>query len=159
VTVGAAKDVLVICYGNPLRSDDGVGWRVAELLAEDPRAAGAEVLARHQLTPELAEDVSRAGLVVLVDASGGPGAAGSVSSNPLGASPASGSVYSHHVDPVLLLQLAGAWFGHAPPAVQVSIRAAQLGAGTGLSAPVAAAMPALVDAVIDAIGLHGRVHA
>ena len=64
-----AEDVLVIGYGNPLRGDDGAGWKAAELLAEDPRLAGAVVLARHQLTPELADDVSRASLVVLVDAS------------------------------------------------------------------------------------------
>ena len=67
--------VLVVGYGNPLRSDDGVGWRAAQLLATDPRLAGARVLARHQLVPELALDVSRAPLVVLVDAAadGDPG--------------------------------------------------------------------------------------
>jgi hydrogenase maturation protease len=157
--VNVAEDVLVIGYGNPLRGDDGAGWRAAELLVDDPRAAGARVLARHQLTPELAEDVSRANLVVLIDASREPGAAGSVSSTALPDTPASGSVYSHHVDPALLLQLAGTWFGHAPPAVQVSIRAGDLEVGTDLSAPVVAAMPALVDAVIDAIRAHEQVHA
>ena len=33
---------LVIGYGNPLRSDDGVGWHVAERLADDPRLAGVD---------------------------------------------------------------------------------------------------------------------
>ena len=66
---------LVVGYGNSLRSDDGVGWHAAGLLATDPRLAGARVLARHQLVPELAVDVSRASLVVLVDAAadGDPG--------------------------------------------------------------------------------------
>ena len=114
----AAGGVLVIGYGNTLRSDDGVGWHVAALLADDPRLAadsplaadsaleaarqlaadprlaadsplaedpqpgddlplvGVEVLAVHQLTPELAIDMSRASLVILIDASadGPPGA-------------------------------------------------------------------------------------
>jgi hydrogenase maturation protease len=157
--VSATGDVLVIGYGNPLRGDDGAGWRAAELLEDDPRAAGARVLARHQLTPELAEDVGRAGLLVLVDASTEPGPAGSVSSRPLPGTPASQSVFSHHVDPVRLLQLAEALFGHAPAAVQVSVRAADLEVGTDLSAPVAAAMPVLVDAVIEAIDQHRRLHA
>ena len=65
---GPAGGVLVIGYGNSLRGDDGVGPRVAELAAADPRLAGAVVAAHHQLTPELALDMSAARLVVLVDA-------------------------------------------------------------------------------------------
>ena len=67
--------VLVIGYGNPLRGDDGIGRHAAELLAGDPPLDGAEVLTSHQLVPELAEDISRASLVVLIDASlqGEPG--------------------------------------------------------------------------------------
>ena len=64
VTHGA----LIIGYGNVLRSDDGIGWHVAEHLAADARFDGVTVLQRHQLTPELALDVSRADLVALVDA-------------------------------------------------------------------------------------------
>ena len=68
--------VLVVGYGNSLRGDDGIGWHAARLLTDDPRLAGARVLACHQLVPELAVDVSRAALVVLVDAAadGDPGA-------------------------------------------------------------------------------------
>ena len=45
---------LIIGYGNPLRGDDGIGPAAAALLAGDA-ADGAEVLACHQLLPELAE--------------------------------------------------------------------------------------------------------
>src|SRR5919198_4121190 len=77
--MSAGRRVLVVGYGSSLRGDDGLGWHAAALLAADPRLAGAEVLARHQLTPELAEDVSRAALVVLVDArADGGGAPGEV---------------------------------------------------------------------------------
>jgi Ni,Fe-hydrogenase maturation factor len=60
--------VLVVGYGNSLRGDDGAGWHAAARLAADPRLTGARVLARHQLTPELAAEVATASLVVLVDA-------------------------------------------------------------------------------------------
>ncbi|MGA3352687.1 MAG: hydrogenase maturation protease [Acidimicrobiales bacterium] len=157
--MSVAEEVLVIGYGNPLRGDDGAGWRGAELLAEDHRAAGARVLALHQLTPELAEDVSQAGLVVLIDASEEPGPAGAVSSQALAHDPVSGSVLSHHVDPARLLQLATALFGQVPPAVQVTITAADVEPGTELSAPVGAAMPELVDRVIDVINQHRQASA
>ena len=65
-------DVLVIGYGNTLRTDDGVGRLAAERLADDPRLDGVRVIGRHQLTPELALDVSQAALVVFVDASQSP---------------------------------------------------------------------------------------
>ena len=38
-------------------------------LAADPRLADTDVLTRHQLTPELAEDIANARLAVLIDAS------------------------------------------------------------------------------------------
>src|SRR2546421_12899232 len=68
---------LVIGYGNPLRTDDGVGWQVAQQLATD-LADDVDVIGTHQLTPELAEPISRAGLVVFVDAGvgGEPGHVG-----------------------------------------------------------------------------------
>jgi hydrogenase maturation protease len=152
--VSFADDVLVIGYGNPLRSDDGAGWRAAELLSEDPRAAGAQVLAVHQLTPELAEDVSRVGLLVLVDASKEPGTTGSVSTRGLEADPVSDAVFSHHVDPARLLKLSSTLFGQSPRAVQVSIKVTDLEVGTDLSGPIRDAMPDLVDAVIGAIEQH-----
>jgi Ni,Fe-hydrogenase maturation factor len=135
---GGPQDVLIIGYGNPLRSDDGVGWQAAELLTDDPRLADAQILACHQLTPELAEDVSRAGFVVLIDASTEPGVPGSVETRELSAE-------------VL--------YGQCPPAVQVSIRVTDLDAGTGLSSSVLDGMPMLLDTVIDVIQRHGQSRA
>lgn len=145
------QDVLVIGYGNPLRSDDGAGWRAAEILSDDPRAARARVLACHQLTPELAEDVSKASLLVLIDATSETHNAGEISTCPLVGRPRSGRLYSHHVDPVGLLELATALFGQAPPAVQVSVGVADLEVGTELSGPVDRAMGELVETVIELI--------
>ncbi|HZD71671.1 MAG TPA: hydrogenase maturation protease, partial [Actinomycetes bacterium] len=97
---------LVIGYGNSLRGDDGLGWHAAGRLAADPRLAGAEVLARHQLTPELAEEVSRAALVVLVDARQDGGQPGVVTVSRVEPGHATGSAWSHRVDPATLVQLA-----------------------------------------------------
>jgi hydrogenase maturation protease len=59
--------ILVIGYGNSLRSDDGAGCRVADIVAswELPYVRSLTV---HQLTPELAEPISQAELAIFVDA-------------------------------------------------------------------------------------------
>ncbi|WP_293061653.1 hydrogenase maturation protease [Okeania sp. SIO2B3] len=58
--------ILVIGYGNTLRSDDGAGQGVAELVAEW-KLPNVRSLPVHQLTPELAEPISQAELVIFVD--------------------------------------------------------------------------------------------
>src|SRR5688500_920322 len=62
---------LVIGYGNPLRGDDGFGWQIAQQLAGLLIDESVTVLAVQQLTPELAEAVGRASLVMFVDAHAG----------------------------------------------------------------------------------------
>jgi hydrogenase maturation protease len=149
---------LVIGYGNALRSDDGAGWRAAGLLADDPRLAGADVLARHQLTPELALDMSRASLVVLVDASAA-GRPGEIIVRPIepggeGSRGAGPGPSSHHVGPAELLALARELYGFAPPGFVVSVAAADLRLGEELSPEVEAALPGLVDTVAGIVAAH-----
>jgi hydrogenase maturation protease len=149
--------VLVIGYGNALRTDDGVGWHAARLLAGDPRLAAVVVVAEHQLTPELAFDLSLASLVILLDAStetpagtvtvrsvAGPGAAGGA---PPGAS-------SHHVDPEILLALARQLYGRAPEAIVVSVGVTEMGLGESLTPVVEAALPAVADIVAQLVANH-----
>jgi hydrogenase maturation protease len=59
--------ILVIGYGNSLRSDDGAGCRVADIVAnwKLPYVRSRTV---HQLTPELAEPIAQSDLVIFVDA-------------------------------------------------------------------------------------------
>jgi hydrogenase maturation protease len=149
--------VLVIGYGNALRGDDGVGWQVAARLAGDPRLAGAEVLARHQLTPELAADVARASLVVLVDASAGGGAPGSVTVRRLQPRYDAAPGWSHHLDPAALAGLAGALYEAVPPMVVVSVGAASFAAGDRLSPALRQALPGVVEAVARVV--EEQVHA
>lgn len=147
------EGVLVIGYGNTLRTDDGLGWYAAERLADDPRLDGATVIGRHQLTPELALDVSRAGLVVFVDANvGSP--AGTVTIEPVPRADDRAAAWSHQFTPSSLVALAGELYGRAPEVILVSVGVASLEHGDTLSPTVEAALPRLVDAVAALVGKH-----
>jgi hydrogenase maturation protease len=173
----AAGGVLVIGYGNTLRSDDGIGWHAASLLADDPRfrddpgLAGVEVRAVHQLTPELAIDISRVSLVILIDA-GADDPPGEISVHPLApdedadvpravpggedhtvAGPGPGAT-SHHVGPSELLALARALYGTAPAALVVRVGVAEMELGETLSPAVSAALPAVAEVVVGLIARH-----
>lgn len=151
----SAAGVLVVGYGNPLRGDDGLGWHAAGLLEADPRLRGAQVLWQHQLTPELALDFSRASLVVLIDVSVDQ-APGVILVRPLD-TPAGrvGSTSTHHTDPASLVALARGLWGAAPEVIIVSVGAGSLEVGETLSPVVAAALPALVEAVARVVVEHG----
>lgn len=62
-----AVKFLVIGYGNTLRSDDGIGQQVAEIIASW-ELEGVRSLPVHQLTPELADDMAQVETVIFVDA-------------------------------------------------------------------------------------------
>jgi hydrogenase maturation protease len=146
--------VLVVGFGNPLRGDDGVGCSAAGLLAADPRLEGATILARHQLTPELATDIASASLVVLIDASVDDGAAGSVavrSIQPRRDSPLS---WSHHLDPAALAGLADALYDHVPPMVLISVTGAAFTGADRLSPAVQRVLREVVERVARAVQEH-----
>ncbi len=142
--------ILVIGYGNALRTDDGIGWHVAERLAghldDDPRLAGTTVLRRHQLTPELALDVSQAAAVVLIDARDGA-AAGSITVERVAPAPSGDSTWSHHLSPASLVALAMELYGKAPHVTLVGVGVAELEMGDRLSPALEAALPRVVDRV------------
>lgn len=62
-----SQAILVIGYGNDLRSDDAVGQRVAQTIAAR-NLANVRSLCVHQLTPELAAFLANAELAIFVDA-------------------------------------------------------------------------------------------
>ena len=148
---------LIIAYGNPLRGDDGLGWRVAELLSELPEIAEnplVEVVTCHQLTPELAERVSQAEGVVFVDAARGA-TPGTVACEPLAADPARQEALGHHFTPVRVLAYACAIFGATPRAVAISVTAESFELGGRLSPTVEAALPRVLALVREQIGSAG----
>lgn len=57
----------MIGYGNTLRGDDGVGYLVAEAVAEW-QVPTLRSLAVHQLLPELAEVMAEVDIVIFIDA-------------------------------------------------------------------------------------------
>lgn len=121
--------LLVIGYGNELRCDDGVGPRVAAAL-ERLKLPGVRSIACHQLTPELAEPVSRATRVVFVDAAAD--AAAGIQLRQL--KPAeTGQVMAHAADPQSLLALARDVFGHCPAAWWLTIPVEKFEFGDELS--------------------------
>jgi hydrogenase maturation protease len=138
--------VLVIGYGNSLRTDDGVGRYAAERLADDPRLAAATVVHVHQLAPELAVDVSRADLLVLIDASRGPDP-GTIRIAPVERTNRAAMAWTHHLDPASLVALAEELYGHAPQAYVVSVAVESVEVGDRLSPSVEATVPRVVDAI------------
>ena len=143
---------LVIGYGNPLRADDGLGWVVAQRLKTDlagDRSLGdVVVVAEHQLTPELAEPISRARIVVFVDARAGH-QPGRVECSIVAPTLEGAMAFSHDVDPPSLVQMARLLYGACPTAVVVSVDGDDFGYGTSLSPVVQAAVPEIVQRVHD----------
>lgn len=62
------EGILIIGYGNTLRSDDGVGQLVA-MDVEKWNLSQVTSLYLHQLTPELAEKIAQSTTVIFIDAS------------------------------------------------------------------------------------------
>lgn len=141
-----AEGVLIVGYGNALRTDDGLGWHAAEQIADDPRLAGASVIQRHQLTPELALDISEAAVVVLVDASHGP-PPGTFTVARVEEASGTGTTWSHHLSPPSLVALAHELYGAAPDVFLVTCGVESIEMGERLSPVVEAALPQVVDAV------------
>jgi hydrogenase maturation protease len=131
--------VLVIAIGNPLRSDDGLAWHAADELSRVPDAP--QVLRVHQLTPELAEGVSRADTVIFVDATS-EGTAGTITCQCVGA--ATTAQFSHHLTPAAVLALAETLYAAQPSAFLVAMTGEYFDHGDALSVAVIGAMPQLL---------------
>jgi Ni,Fe-hydrogenase maturation factor len=164
---------LIIGIGNPLRGDDGLGWRAVEMLRREasineagPTHATFDTMTCHQLTPELAEEVARATRVIFIDACVGhpPGkirvnrltkvGAGLVTAQGVHEgrpyiSQADGAL-THHLDPAGLLKYSRELYGSWPEASTISMTGADFGYSESLSAPVESQLPALVNLVAQA---------
>lgn len=121
--------LLVIGYGNTLRGDDGVGPRVVEAAAALD-LPNVQTLSCDLLTPELADPIAQAKLVVFVDAA--IDAPREVQLRPL-APAESSQIMAHAADPRTLLALARDVFGRAPEAWWLTIPIENTGIGEQLS--------------------------
>jgi hydrogenase maturation protease len=141
----AQPTLLVIGYGNTLRGDDGVGPRlVAELEARS--LPHVTTLACALLTPELADPVSQADVVIFVDAA--VDASREVQFRKL--EPADSSqLMAHAANPRTILALARDVFGHTPEAWWLTIPAEDLSFTEQLTTTAQQGLERALDLVIS----------
>lgn len=153
------RRVLVIGYGNPLRGDDGLGRVIGERIAETARPEAIDVIVAHQLTPELAEPVSRADLVIFVDAAVDV-PAGRIKVVPViaDAMEAPGTL-AHHCGPAQLLAAAQHLYGHGPEAWAISVGGARWDYAESLSPAVERLVPRLLHYIELLIAVRFRAEA
>lgn len=144
---------LVIGIGNPLRRDDGVGWRLAvEWEQLHRQGARARLLAVQQVLPELAATLAQHRRVLFIDAvihrGNGPrgGGAGRIGPWLLPLQPQQAltraTPFSHSLEPVELLALTEALYGQAPAAQRLLLQGRRLDHGNGYSPALRRQLPA-----------------
>jgi hydrogenase maturation protease len=150
--------LLLIGYGNPLRQDDGLGWRIANAV-EALGLANLLVVPAQQLSLELAAPIAAAEEVMFVDATFGEFPR-RLALKPLqlkSQAPTSApQTWSHLLTPQVLLILAGQLYGHQPSALQLLVPAHWDGHGEGLSPAAQAAMEAAIPLLLG--WAHGGSH-
>jgi hydrogenase maturation protease len=141
---------VLIGLGNRYRRDDGVGAEVADRIAAANLPGILISRAREADPAALLELWAETNLVVAVDAAhseaGYPGRIRRLELNEV--ADTRGETSTHGWDLGAVVRLAAALGRRVPPLVVITVDVADLGHGTGLSPPVAAAVPDLVAAVI-----------
>lgn len=150
------KAPLVVGLGNPLAGDDGVGWHVARRLRDDPRLPdGTDVRTGDDLL-RLADAIRDSASVVLVDAILESGEAGRVHVLPVDTLDDHGGS-AHQLPPAQAVRLLRQTDPRLRdvPVVMVAVSVPEVRVREGLSAPLQARVPAIVDAVIDLLQAPG----
>jgi hydrogenase maturation protease len=138
--------VLIVGYGNPLKSDDSLGWRAAEEIVRQLSSPEIKVMRVHQLMPEMAEEARQAELAIFIDARQGK-SGGEIGCEELTLETSSGPTYSHDFSPPAILQLARELYGSSPRAYLLTVSGECFEDGETLSPAVAAALPQLIARV------------
>jgi hydrogenase maturation protease len=143
--------ILVIGYGNDLRGDDAAGQRAAHAVAAWglPRV---EVLAVHQLSPELADPLAAAERAVFLDAHSASSAPTARVRRISPATPPAGG--GHASDPRTLLALAERAFGRAPEAWWITMPASDFSFGAALSPVAECGIAEALKAIRPLLGLR-----
>lgn len=143
--------LLVIGYGNPLRGDDGLGMVVALHLQQTIVNNAVEILAEHQIFPEMAALIWQAEKVIFIDAcvEGIPGEwrrqrVLPATDMPLGA-------LIHQFELSQFLAFTQKLYGTCPPVDLITVTGKSFAFEERLSTEVQAALPAVIDAVKDVI--------
>src|SRR5262249_14528609 len=133
---------LVIGCGSELRGDDAVGLRVAEQLARRTHR-DLDVQTVHQLTPELADSLAEARVVVFIDAAPGEAEPCMRPVAPAAYAPA----LAHAAGRGWLVALTQALHGRCAPCWLLAVPATDFEIGAELSAGARAAMHAALDLI------------
>ena len=139
--------VLIVAYGNPLRSDDGIAWRAADALAPKFSESDVEIFRLHQLTPELADTVRNFGTVIFVDAASCDAShdePGAIRLEEIRGGTSEPARFSHVLSPKKVLDLALQLYGASPRVFVITVTGENFGHGDSLSSSVASALPELV---------------
>lgn len=136
------QQIAVIGYGNSLRRDDGAGIVLAEMLVSRWKACGipARLITNVQLLPEMAEDLAREGVavVIFIDTSAVSSPSMQVAEieiKPVEIQPSTAST-GHQLDPATLLLYTAMLYGHQPHAWLVTIPGLDFDHGEGFSPQV-----------------------
>ena len=149
--------VVVLGVGNLLAGDDGVGVHAVRALEETglPEGVGAFDLGTALL--DLPAEAEGAGKLIVIDAvrSGGkPGTVYREDLDGLQEGPAGPALSLHDCGVRQMLAMARLSGLRLPPAVLVGVEVADISVREGLSAPVRAALPAVLRAVRQEFGLR-----
>jgi hydrogenase maturation protease len=151
--------VLILAYGNPLRSDDGIAWQVADLLRTELSSNSVEIVCAHQLTPEFAETMSHARGAIFIDAreNGEPGQIHRARVM----TATDGMCGTHRLTPGQLMALCSVLYPKTPEAYEVSITGECFSHGERLSAALKEALSRLAAIVIELVreiqqSIHGQ---
>ena len=140
---------LILGFGNPLRSDDGFGWRAAAALEQELSRRDISVITAHQLTPELAESVANSSRVLFLDASH-DGRPGEIRMEPVHRDPnfQPGAI-SHQLSPSALLALAYYDRGSEPDAALLTVTGENFDLGENFSPAVQEAWKPCLERVLE----------
>jgi len=128
---------IVLAWGNPVRTDDGVGPLVAQRVRLALAGHDAvEIRIGTQLGPELAEVLARFDRALFIDAHVDPGAE-PVVLKPLQPAGQAEVGLNHQMAPEHLLALARSLYGRAPEAYLLAVRAHDTSFGEHLSSATA----------------------
>ena len=126
--------VLIIGYGSLLRADDALGQIAADYFSQyyrnEPRV---KVRAVHQLTLDLADDVSKYDLVILIDAFSQSGSQGQLTFEAVYPSSNIPSPLSHYLQPGELLATSQALYGKLPQMILIGLTTENYNYGEDLS--------------------------
>lgn len=151
-SVARGARVLLLGVGNDLRGDDGAGPALARsLVGEVPW----DVRVVHGLVPELALDLARVDVAIVVDADAdptlerprwrsheAPGSDAPAGSDAAAAAAPHGTVFGHSLDAATLLALCQALYGRRPLAATLSLPARDVALGESLGSVAAAGVAA-----------------